>query len=281
MRRYKLNEKPSYFSILTADVRYDERLKANEKIMYSEITALSNKYGYCSASNNYFAKLYKVHKDTISDWINNLKKYGYINVVLERKDGTKQIIKRKLYINHYHKNDGLDPIDEITDTLYGKSPIPYRENHRYPIGEITEDNNTSINNINKNNTSNNMADEADWKQTIINEWNALDDNIPKLQALNPKTKRYSLIQARINQYGLEKVVDAIRSISQSDFLKGYKTDFKVTFDWFTKPNNFLKVMEGNYIDRVESKKTRNNYENKEMSISEKARMKRLERLNRS
>lgn len=254
---YQLNEKPSYFSILTADVRYDERLKANEKIMYSEITALSNKYGYCSANNTYFANLYKVHKDTISDWINNLKKFGYIRVELEYKDGTKQIRKRKLYINH-----------------------PYVENDRDPIGEITEDNNTSNNNINKNNTSNNKGDEADWKQTIIKEWNALDDNIPKLQALNPNTKRYSLIQARINQYGLKKVVDAIRSISQSDFLKGYKTDFKVTFDWFTKPNNFLKVMEGNYIDRVESKKTRNNYENKEMSISEKARMKRLERLNR-
>ena len=55
----------------------------------------------------------------------------------------------------------------------------------------------------------------------------------------------------------------------------------MTFDWFTKPNNFLKVMEGNYIDRVESKKTRNNYKNKEMSIAEKARVKRLERLNRS
>ena len=281
MRRYKLNEKPSYFSILTADVRYDERLKANEKIMYSEITALSNKYGYCSANNNYFAKLYKVHKDTISDWINNLKKFGYIRVELEYKDGTKQIRKRKLYINHPYVENDRYPIGEITETLSGKSPRPYRQNHRYPIGEITEDNNTSNNNINKNNTSNNKGDEADWKQTIIKEWNALDDNIPKLQALNPNTKRYSLIQARINQYGLKKVVDAIRSISQSDFLKGYKTDFKVTFDWFTKPNNFLKVMEGNYIDRVESKKTRNNYENKEMSISEKARMKRLERLNRS
>lgn len=244
-----MNEKPSYFSILTADVRYDERLKANEKIMYSEITALSNKHGYCSASNTYFANLYKVHKDTISDWINNLKKYGYINVVLERKDGTKQIIKRKIYINHPYVENDRYPIGEIADTLSAKIPIPYPENDRYPIGEITEDNNTSLNNINKNNTSNNKGDEASWKQLIIDEWNSLDDNIPKLQALNPSTNRYSLIQARINQYGLEKVVDAIKSIDQSDFLKGYKTDFRVTFDWFIKPNNFLKVMEGNYIDK--------------------------------
>lgn len=93
------------------------------------------------------------------------------------------------------------------------------------------------------------ADNISWKKIIIDEWNSLDDNIPKLQALNPSTNRYSLIQARINQYGLGKVVDAIKSIDQSDFLKGYKTDFRVTFDWFIKPNNFVKVMEGNYIDK--------------------------------
>ena len=269
-----MNEKPSYFSILTADVRYDERLKANEKIMYSEITALSNKHGYCSAGNTYFAKLYKVHKDTISDWINNLKKYGYIKVALEYKEGTKQIIKRKIYINHsYVENDGLDPIGEITDTLSGKSPIPYRQNHRDPIGEITVDNNTRIN-ITR---CNNKGDEASWKQSIINEWNSLDDNIPKLQALNPSTNRYNLIQARINQYGLEEVLKAIKSINQSDFLKGYKTDFRVTFDWFIKPNNFVKVMEGNYIDKKANQEV---HQKKEISIAEKARMKRLERLNR-
>ena len=127
-----------------------------------------------------------------------------------------------------------------------KSPIPYRQNHRDPIGEITVGNNTRLNITRCNN---NKGDEAGWKQLIIDEWNSLDDNIPKLQALNPSTNRYSLIQARINQYGLEKVVDAIKSIDQSDFLKGYKTDFRVTFDWFIKPNNFVKVMEGNYIDK--------------------------------
>lgn len=268
-----MNERPSYFSILTADVRYDDRLKANEKIMYSEITALSNKYGYCSASNTYFAKLYKVHKDTISDWINNLKKYGYIKVVLERKDGTKQINKRKIYINNSYIDKELDPIGENAYTLSVKTPIPYRENYRYPIGEITEENNTRLNITRCNNND----DEADWKQKIIGEWNNLDDNIPKLQALNPSTNRYILIQARIKQYGLGKVVEAIQSINQSDFLKGYKTDFRITFDWFIKPNNFVKVMEGNFLDK---KVNQARYEEKEMGITEKARIKRLERLNR-
>lgn len=241
--------------------------------MYSEITALSNKYGYCSASNTYFAKLYKVHKDTISDWINNLKKYGYIKVVLERKDGTKQINKRKIYINNSYIDKEPDPIGENAYTLSVKTPIPYRENHRYPIGEITEENNTRLN-ITR---CNNNHDEANWKQIIINEWNSLDDNIPKIKDINPSVKRYTLIQARIKQYGLDEVLKAIRSINQSDFLKGYKTDFRITFDWFIKPTNFTKVLEGNFLDK---KVNQEMHQEKEMSIAEKARMKRLERLNR-
>ena len=44
-------EQPSYYSILTANVRYDKELKANEKLLFSEITALSNRNGYCHATN--------------------------------------------------------------------------------------------------------------------------------------------------------------------------------------------------------------------------------------
>ena len=52
-------DNPSYYAILPANVRYDKNLKPMEKILYAEITALSNKNGYCSASNSYFAKLYE------------------------------------------------------------------------------------------------------------------------------------------------------------------------------------------------------------------------------
>lgn len=49
--------------------------------------------------------------------------------------------------------------------------------------------------------------------------------------------------------GLDKVLEAIRSIGNSQFLQGYKTSFVITFDWFIRPNNFVKVLDGNYLDR--------------------------------
>ena len=90
-------EQPNYYSILTADVRYDPRLKrmADCKVLYSEITALSNKWGYCTASNSYFAKLYDRPIPTISKWINLLIKLGYLRPELIY-DG-KEIKQRKLY----------------------------------------------------------------------------------------------------------------------------------------------------------------------------------------
>ena len=117
-----------------------------------------------------------------------------------------------------------------------------------------------------------------WKKEVIKAWNSLDKNIKEIKALNAGTDRYKLIQARVNQYGLDEVLKAIKSIDDSEFLKGYVKDFVITFDWFVRPNNFVKVWEGNYIDK---KATQEVHQEKEMGIAEKARMKRLERLNRS
>ena len=71
---------PSFFSILTADIRYNKELTANEKILYSEITALTNAKGYCTATNNYFSKIYNVEPRTIQRWLINLRAQGFIKV---------------------------------------------------------------------------------------------------------------------------------------------------------------------------------------------------------
>ena len=89
-----MSEKPNLFAIIPAKVRYDKNLRANEKLLYGELTALTNKYGYCFASNNYFAELYGVTPQAISRWINNLKKQGYITIEYTYKSGTKEIDKR-------------------------------------------------------------------------------------------------------------------------------------------------------------------------------------------
>lgn len=118
-----MEEKPSYYAIIPANIRYDKSLKANEKLLYGEITCLTQSTGKCFASNEYFANLYDTTKETISRWISNLSQKGYIKTQLIYKDGTKQIINRYIQINQ----EGID------------------KNINSPIDEKVKDNTTSIN----------------------------------------------------------------------------------------------------------------------------------------
>lgn len=72
-----------------------------------------------------------------------------------------------------------------------------------------------------------------------------------------KGKRLEHVRARIREYGLEGVEEAIRKATKSDFLNGKNgKGFTATFDWIIAPNNFVKVLEGNY-DNNEYAKDRN------------------------
>jgi hypothetical protein len=58
------------------------------------LTALSNDKGFCFASNEYFSNLYDVSKTSISKWISNLEKNGFIKIKMIYERGTKQIKQR-------------------------------------------------------------------------------------------------------------------------------------------------------------------------------------------
>ena len=92
------HSKPSYYSILPAEVRYDTNLTANAKLLYSEITALTNATGYCYATNGYFASLYGKSKVTISKWIRELAENNYIQIEFTYREGTKEIDHRYITI---------------------------------------------------------------------------------------------------------------------------------------------------------------------------------------
>ena len=95
------SEKFGYYAIIPANVRYDESLPANAKLLYGEITALCNESGYCWATNDYFAKLYRCTRQSVSNWISELKERGYISVEMVYKEGSKEILNRYIKIFEY------------------------------------------------------------------------------------------------------------------------------------------------------------------------------------
>lgn len=97
-----MEERPNYYAIIPANVRYDKNLNSTAKLLYGEITALSNKKGYCYATNDYFAELYNLSTRTITELVKKLEDSKYIFCEVETKrfeDGTVKK-ERKIYINH-------------------------------------------------------------------------------------------------------------------------------------------------------------------------------------
>ena len=62
-------------------------------------------------------------------------------------------------------------------------------------------------------------------------------------------KRKSHINARYKEYGLEAIFAVIKNCGLSSFMRGNNNrGWQATFDWVFLPNNFVKVLEGNYLD---------------------------------
>lgn len=85
-------------------------------------------------------------------------------------------------------------------------------------------------------------------QKVVDEWNKLQQfGIQPIVRMT--ARRTQMLKARIREYGMDKVMEALRNVQNSDFLMGKKTDFMINFEWFVKPNNFLKVLENKYHNR--------------------------------
>ena len=127
------DNKINYYAVIPATIRYSKDLKPAEKILYGEITALTNAKGYCYASNRYFANLYNVTLHTVSQWISHLEKLQFITIEMIR-DNNKVITERRIYIND------IPYIQKNTYPYVLKSTYPmYKKVQENNINKIIED----------------------------------------------------------------------------------------------------------------------------------------------
>jgi len=123
--KFLLMKKPTYYGVLPAEVRYHPDLNSSQKVLYTEIDALSRKQGYCFASNKYFADLYSISVSTVSRWISRLKEARVIKVF-------------------YVIEQGNVSIRRITPLC--KNAHPPTQKDQYPLRKKRKYNNTKYNN---------------------------------------------------------------------------------------------------------------------------------------
>lgn len=84
--------------------------------------------------------------------------------------------------------------------------------------------------------------------SILEYWNRVS-MLPELRSVTPKRKTH--LNARIKEHGLEAIYKAIDNCANSKFMRGENgRNWVASFDWvFGSPNNFIKTLEGNYLDK--------------------------------
>ena len=236
-----MEDKPNYYAVIPASVRYDENLKLGEKMMYGEITSLTFKTGECWASNSYFAELYKVSPQAISKWIKALEKQKYITIEYETKG--KLIVKRII------KAVSTD-IDTVSTTVEGginHSLEGYQQ-------EIKE-NNTSINNTSINN-----------KKKIIKE---------KYGTYGRVRLTIDEYLRLVNEFGEEFIKNKIEALDQYLEINNNKNKYSnfnlvlrkaIREKWFEKSerggsSSFMETMKKVYDERTNNNESNNTIKN--------------------
>jgi len=75
--------------------------------------------------------------------------------------------------------------------------------------------------------------------------------IPQIRAIGGQRK--SSTAARIREHGKAAFAEVAKKAAESDFLNGNNDrGWVADFDWMIKPNNFIKVLEGNYDNRQQN-----------------------------
>ena len=189
------DERPNYFAVIPADVRYDKTLSASEKLFYAEIVALTHKDSRCWASRRYFADLYGVDERTISRWTTKLAERGYIEVRVIR-NAQKAILRRNIALKVFHT-----PSDKNVPTYGQKCPYPSDKN----VAENNTSNNNKVSKVN--------ARPVENFDSIIE---SATESSELREALIEFVKFRKLIKKPMTNKALELIISKLNKIATTD-----------------------------------------------------------------
>ena len=225
----------------------------------------------------------KPFEDLILSELKEVKQKEFIEIIYHQceKEEIKKIIEKyidnpklgekNLKLENKNISDNLDDdkiieaeiVDENTEKAIGS---PKNTTFDDTLHEMYNDKG-AINNNNKNKYNNNYINNSYYNNTSVkkeknnfsfvceeikNKWIEIANTFGLSGTrLKINEKRKKSIKTLLKEYTIEEIFQAMDKIYVSKFLQGdNKNNWQITFDWFINKANLLKVLEGNYDDKV-------------------------------
>jgi len=102
------SDKPNFYAILPANVRYDKDLTPFAKLIFAEINSLVNAKGFCWANDRYFQNVFDKGRATVTRSISQLREKGYIHIAHFRKNGSLKVTRREISIASFLNKECLN-----------------------------------------------------------------------------------------------------------------------------------------------------------------------------
>lgn len=204
--------KTSDYTIMGNSHLKEREMSLKAKGLLSLMLSLPNDWNYSVAG---LVSICKESESSIKTALDELKKFGYL-VIAKKLPNQTDSGKIEYEYNIFEYPQGKEPKREVVEAERLKP----------------KDKPTS----------------KDIHTPVMERFNRICVSLPKATALTEKRKK--VINARLKQHSMVEIEEVFLIAESSDFLKGVNGKWKATFDWLMNENNFVKVLEGNYNNKI-------------------------------
>ena len=250
MEKFNRLKETNYITI-PAILRIRYNLNCNEMLIASIIHGFSQDgKSVFSGTLSYLQEWTGLTKQGIIKILNKLIEIGLI----EKETEIKNNIKFCYYRSKLNSGKlSLTVVNSVEQggklSLMGGGKLSLTDDN-ISIDNKDKDNNKPTNvGMSQSDPVNQAVDYEKLKTCFNDELSKQNAIIPKLASVTDKRKH--AINARVKENGKEALLKVIKKAAASAFLNGRNNrSFIASFDWLMKPNNFIKVLEGNYDENI-------------------------------
>ena len=263
MATFRVNKTSDYTVISNYHLR-EKEMSLKAKGLLTLMLSLPEDWDYSISG---LASICAENETAIKTGLKELKKFGYLRIskIFPSKErGNKkieyiyEIFEKPLGEDKRQKEQETEkqPVEKQKVENQGVENLPLESQAVENQGQLsTKELNTNKLNTKEVSTKEYIHVKNEFSQAcedIKNKWIKIAQEYDLSgKQLKIDDKRKKAIKNLFKEYSVEELLQAIDKIHISKFMQGdNKNKWQVTFDWLIKKANLLKVLEGNYDDKI-------------------------------